>query len=275
MFMEAAVLSRLKHHSIVSLWGVVPVEERRTESGLLDDLLHSLPDIPGSFGRLGSGSLFDSGDSSSLSLGLVMERCDHSLEDFLIKQPCLPLKAALHIATRIAGGLKYLHNDAPLRVVHGDLKPANVLLKNKAREVKLTDFGLSSVIEVHTMSLGARGLLGHNAHAGAPAGATPAWAAPELLEVWVHGPGSAAPRSLPCDVYAFAIILHQLLVGKPPYLSDSLEPIYPMQMMNNIIKGSRPDWADWRQRRSLEAAAAVLDKLQDIHLGTKVWVRCD
>jgi serine/threonine protein kinase len=50
-----------------------------------------------------------------------------------------------------ASGLDYLHS---IGVVHGDLKTANVLLKGSARDnkgmaCKITDFGLSRVLDVN------------------------------------------------------------------------------------------------------------------------------
>lgn len=50
--------------------------------------------------------------------------------------------AARPIMAQILGGLQYLHS---IRIIHYDLKPANVLFFSRA-QVKLTDFGLSKSI---------------------------------------------------------------------------------------------------------------------------------
>ena len=49
-------------------------------------------------------------------------------------------KTEASITKGIAEGLKYLHNNS---VVHGDLKPMNVLLSKNRKQVKICDFGLS------------------------------------------------------------------------------------------------------------------------------------
>ena len=269
MLREAAVLSRLHHRCIVRFWGVVPVEESRPQPAVArGGFFNFAHDSAGSHGGRGwagpssSSNTTSSSSSSSkrLSLGLVMEKCDMSLQDVLdgeaLKGRLLPLPSALYIAERIACGLKYLHTDAPLKVVHGDLKPANVLLKNATHEVLLTDFGLSTTIAVHTMSTAARGLVG----AGGPSGGTLAWAAPEQLQAWATN--KPAPRTFASDMYAFGLILYQLLVGKASYEGmgfDSEE-----QLKGAVRGGERPKWDGWEVARGKEAGTGVLGRLKGV-----------
>jgi serine/threonine protein kinase len=247
MCKEAAVLSRLQHPCIVRFWGVVPVQQSKALPAALQVSKDSVHDSAGS----GGAGWIRSGSSSSSvqSLGLVMDRCDDSLEERLKMGP-IPLSKALHVAERIACGLKYLHTDAsaPIRVVHGDLKPANVLIKHD--EVLLTDFGLSTTIAVHTMSMGAGRLFGD----GVQAGGSLAWAAPELLEEW--GKGGSPQPTFACDIYAFGILLQQLLVGKRPYVG-----MPPDALTGGVRSGRRPDWGNWEEDRGSEAGADVLGKL--------------
>jgi serine/threonine protein kinase len=264
MFEEAAVLSRLRHPCIVTFWGVVVVEDSKAKpAAARSSFPKSRHDSAGSYGSRGrvairsSSSGSSSSSRSQLSLGLVLECCDESLESVLRKEPLLPLPEALHVAERIACGLKYLHTDAPLRVVHGDLKPANVLLTERfdTLSVQLTDFGLSSTVAVHTMSMGAKNLVARNA--GGQPGATLAWAAPELLEAWAQG--HSAPSTFAADVYAFGLILHQLLMGCWPYegmllAEDALKAA--------IRGGRRPGWVGWEEVRGKEAEPDVLSRLK-------------
>jgi serine/threonine protein kinase len=187
-----------------------------------------------------------------------LDRCDCSLEGVLQDELLLPLPDALHIAERIACGLKYLHSDAPLRVVHGDLKPANVLLKHSTNTVQLTDFGLSHTIAVHTMSVAAGKLVGQ--HGAGQSGLTLHWAAPELLEGYERS-GDLIDPTFACDVYAFGIILHQLLVGKMPYIGMFRSP---EKLKSAVRGGDWPTWDGWEGIRSEEAAAGVLGKLRGL-----------
>ena len=253
------MLSRLNHPCIVHFWGVVPVDEgSKAPQGAAQgistryDSARSFGDGIGIGGRPSTRS--SSSITSKLSLGLVMDRCDESLEMLLNDQPLLRLPVVLHVAERIACGLKYLHAEAPVKVVHGDLKPANVLLKHGTHIVQLTDFGLSSTIAVHTMSMGAM-QLGQN-RAG-QSGGTLHWAAPELLDAW--GEGRDAPHTLACDIYSLGIILHQLLVGQMPCMGM---PMAPEALKAAVRAGNRPSWAGWEEVRGREAGPDVLKRLQ-------------
>ena len=53
----------------------------------------------------------------------------------------------INVAYQAATGLEALHSNNP-RIVHRDIKPANILLNLKPKlVVKLSDFGLSSILE--------------------------------------------------------------------------------------------------------------------------------
>src|SRR5262245_62093872 len=103
-------------------------------------------------------------------------------------QPGLPPATVLRWLAPVAEALTHLHASDP-PVVHGDVKPANVLLTPGGRVV-LVDFGLSST----------RGLR--------PRGGTPGFRAPEVAA------GALPTRA--ADVYGLAATAFALLAGKPP-----------------------------------------------------------
>jgi serine/threonine protein kinase len=63
-----------------------------------------------------------------------------SLQEKLDRTGTLPLGETLRIGWRIAKGLAAAHRHG---LVHGDVKPANILLENGIERVKLSDFGLA------------------------------------------------------------------------------------------------------------------------------------
>ncbi|MEQ1570277.1 MAG: protein kinase, partial [Myxococcota bacterium] len=96
--------------------------------------------------------------------------------------PVHPDDVPVYVA-QLADALAACHHAG---VVHGDLKPANVLVDLQTRRTTLVDFGLVG-----------------------GAGGTPAWAAPEVL-----GGAATSPAS---DVYALGLMAWELLAGGPPW----------------------------------------------------------
>uniref|UniRef100_J3N145 Protein kinase domain-containing protein n=1 Tax=Oryza brachyantha TaxID=4533 RepID=J3N145_ORYBR len=80
-----------------------------------------------------------------------------SLEDILhdFKRVPISLDQRLHIAAEAAEGLAYMHSKTSITILHGDVKPTNILL-NDDLVPKVSDFGISRLIAVdnqHTMSV--------------------------------------------------------------------------------------------------------------------------
>ncbi|WP_342556967.1 protein kinase [Lysinibacillus sp. FSL P4-0201] len=95
------------------------------------------------------------------------------------------------IFEKILNGLEFMHK---LKVVHGDIKPDNILIKNK--EVKITDFGTSRLIEdIFVRTIDGVG--------------TYAYIAPEVV--------NSKERYLNSDIYSLGVILYQFLTGKTPH----------------------------------------------------------
>jgi serine/threonine protein kinase len=126
---------------------------------------------------------------------LVMECVEGaSLEHLLRAGVALDTRQRLHVVREVCSGVSYLHSSG---VVHGDLKPANILVGADGA-VKLTDFGL------------ARWLWRSGPETSKFVRCfTPAYAAPELLA------GTAEP-SPGTDIFALGVTFYKLLTGQFP-----------------------------------------------------------
>lgn len=110
----------------------------------------------------------------------------------------LPLDQALAIGEQIARALDHAH---ALGIVHGDVKPSNILLAVDGSRAKLADFGLAT-------------RLGGPPASATPAG-TPLYMAPEL---WAGN----APTPL-TDLYALGATLLEAASGEVPFNGGDLE----------------------------------------------------
>ena len=78
---------------------------------------------------------------------LLMELMDDSLTGFLERQSpsaLLPYHVQVNLCHDIALGIAYLHSNA---IIHRDLSSNNILLIGEASRAKITDFGMSKLIE--------------------------------------------------------------------------------------------------------------------------------
>jgi adenylate cyclase len=114
------------------------------------------------------------------------------------------LAECLRIADEIAEALEAAHNR---RIVHGDLKPANVML-TAGQHIKVMDFGLATRLG------GEDGMSGDEADDMGQLRGTPAYMAPEQIR------GGAADRR--SDIFSFGILLCELLTGANPFVRSGV-----------------------------------------------------
>jgi serine/threonine-protein kinase len=111
------------------------------------------------------------------------------------------LKAQLRIALQIARALEHIHS---LKIIHRDIKPENVRL-TPSGVVKLMDFGIAKTEGLAMTRAGY--VLG-----------TPYYMAPEQVM------GSEITEQV--DVYAFGILLFELITGAKPITGETVERIF-------------------------------------------------
>ncbi|CAH3186504.1 unnamed protein product, partial [Porites lobata] len=94
--------------------------------------------------------LYDVFEIGQHSFCTVLEYCNGNDLDFLLKQhKTVPEREAKSIVMQTVSALKYLNEIKP-PVIHYDLKPGNILMVGTGAlsgEVKITDFGLSKVMD--------------------------------------------------------------------------------------------------------------------------------
>ncbi|XP_010275384.1 PREDICTED: U-box domain-containing protein 35-like [Nelumbo nucifera] len=135
---------------------------------------------------------------------LVYEYMENgSLEERLFckdNTPPIPWFERYRIAWEIASALAFLHSSKPKPIVHRDLKPANILLDNNYVS-KIGDVGLCTLIPSANSSISTI------CKSTGPVG-TLCYIDPEYQRT-----GLVSPKS---DVYAFGMVILQLLTAKPP-----------------------------------------------------------
>ncbi|XP_058117236.1 mitogen-activated protein kinase kinase kinase 11-like [Anopheles coustani] len=144
-------------------------------------------------------------------LCLVMEYARGGSLNKLLAGRKIPPDVLVDWAIQIARGMKYLHCEAPISVLHRDLKSSNILISESVQQgnllnktLKITDFGLAREA-YRTTRMSAAG--------------TFAWMPPEVIKSGTYSKAS--------DVWSYGVLLWELLTGEVPYKGfDSLSVAY-------------------------------------------------
>ncbi|KXZ50267.1 hypothetical protein GPECTOR_17g906 [Gonium pectorale] len=179
--------------------------------------------------------------TGQMAVVIIQQLCDRGTLDAAIRKHCfregptwsarLARRALLRTAAELARGLQHLHC---MGVVHGDLKPANVLLLSSKDDrrgftVKVTDFGLSHVLPplnsfVTTQTWGSPGYMAPEAFSGKVSRAT--------------------------DVWAFGVCLWEMLTGNRPYAGVKASDVV-VWVQQGSLKLRWPEGADDMQLSQL------------------------
>lgn len=147
----------------------------------------------------------------------------------------------LAMALDAAQGMKYLHGRSQ-PVVHRDLKSPNLRVDGSWR-VKVADFNLSRLLTAGQRSMAIA--------------ASPHWLAPEVLRGGGSGP--------PADVFAFGVILWELLTWEKPW-----KGVQPLAIIDAVLAGARlpiPSEAD------LPGPAGLPDVARYVALIERCWAQ--
>ncbi len=149
-------------------------------------------------------------DFGGVSLSTYLRGASQQPADIEENQPdrSLPLAEFLNFALQLTDILHYLSQN---RVIHKDIKPANILIKPDTKQVKLIDFSIASLLPRETPEI-------HNPNI---LEGTLAYLSPEQTGRMNRG---IDYRS---DFYSLGVTFYQLLTGKLPFISqDPMELVY-------------------------------------------------
>lgn len=149
------------------------------------------------------------------SIALVMEYVDGpNLKELIRERGCLPLPEAFSIFKKILIGVIEMHSKDSV-IIHRDLKPENIILSKDKLDVKIADFGISSVL-VENDNFNDYVLTDENSFFG-----TIPYVTPDAVYNKSTG-NKMGENSRPIitkqyDFHALGIIFYEMLIGEKPF----------------------------------------------------------
>jgi eukaryotic-like serine/threonine-protein kinase len=154
-------------------------------------------------------TLHDMGIEESTSTPyLVMELVEGQSLERILTNGSVPYTSACGWAAQVAVALQVAHKHS---IIHGDVKPANILVTSDSR-IKLTDFGMARLSSHDTRDTS---LLG-----------TPAYWCPEQI--------MGRAQDARSDIFSLGVLLYEMLTGISPFAAESLQKVC------NHVLSSRP-----------------------------------
>ena len=218
--MPAVIGQRIDSYEIIALLGRGGMAEvyhaRQVMRGgvirdvalkLIDPRLSELPEFNARFDREAQTLIslsnphilkaFDYGLYQN-SAYLVMELMPGGSLSELLRQGTLPYERVIQFMDQIGAALDYAHSRG---IIHRDLKPQNVLLDATGNGY-LTDFGIVKLMGEQSTLTRSQMVVG-----------TPSYMSPEQ--------GTNQPIDGRSDLYAFGVLLFEMLAGRVPFTADT------------------------------------------------------
>lgn len=159
--------------------------------------------------------LLDSGEANGLLYYVMPLVRGESLRSRLEREPMMPIPEALQCARECADAVAFAHSQD---IIHRDIKPENILFE--AGHATVADFGIARALD----AAGGERLT----TAGVAVG-TPAYMSPEQAS----GESNVDARA---DIYSLAIVLFEMLAGRPPFQGISTGAI----MAKHVTEAAPP-----------------------------------
>ncbi|XP_050236595.1 U-box domain-containing protein 33-like [Mercurialis annua] len=170
------------------------------------------------------------------------------------KTPPLSWQHRIRIATELCSALIFLHSSKPYSIVHGDIKPGNILLGSNL-SCKLSDFGICRALSVDVTLR----------HQTDPKG-TFIYMDPHFLTT-----GELTPKS---DVYSFGIILLQLLTGRSALgIIREIRNVIDEGKLRTSLDPLAGDWPFVQAKKLARVAlqCCAIDPISRADLVSEVW----
>ncbi|KAJ3692462.1 hypothetical protein LUZ60_012812 [Juncus effusus] len=151
-------------------------------------------------------------------------------------RPCMEWSTRVKVAAGSARGLAYLHEDCHPKIIHRDIKSANILIDDHF-EAQVADFGLARLTDTNATHVSTR-VMG-----------TFGYLAPEYAST-----GKLTDKS---DVFSFGVVLLELITGRKPV--DGNRPVGEESLV---------EWARPLLGQALESGDRDFKELVDPKLGT-------
>ena len=159
-------------------------------------------------------TLHDMGiEESTQTPYLVMEYVEGLPLDRVLEKGTLPFPRACAWIAHAAEALDVAHKRG---VIHGDVKPANILITTDGK-VKLTDFGMARVAK---RDGGDSPLLG-----------TPAYWCPEQI--------MGRPQDARSDLFSLGVVLYEMVTGTKPFSADTLQGVCNRVLSSTVTAASQ------------------------------------
>jgi serine/threonine protein kinase len=179
-------------------------------------------------------TIYDVGEERGMAYIAMEFLQGRELTEFTSPDRLLPLPKVLKIIARAADALGYAHEEGHEKgIVHRDVKPGNIMYDAANDSVKVTDFGISRLVNLKATRMGL--VLG-----------TPLYMSPEqVMGKQITGIS---------DLFSLGATLYQLLCGRLPFEGDS-----DFEVMRRIAQERHADIAAFRPDLP-ECVRAIIDR---------------
>ncbi len=156
------------------------------------------------------------------NIAILMEYVDgYSLREVIDREGLLSIQESLFLFRKILIALKDLHSFSS-KVIHRDLKPENILLSKDRTNLKIIDFGISTVVYSSFAKDNEKETKEFITNESTLYGTYP-YISPSLYKA--YAPNVPVDQKFnvineQCDFFSIGIILYEMLTGNKPFVGD-------------------------------------------------------